>query len=260
MSEDRAMVPAPEGGLSFGQSHLRPQDFIPPRVKIVQLMSKENGNDGIVPGDLFNTLTLEGYGASLKVAPIQTVMQRIFMLRDTSRDRANALLLDANRVPLVTDRDGLACRSFNMVEGLGDPGGECEKCPLSKWIDNLPPLCSETYNIVGVTELGELVVLSFSKSGAKAAKRWFSMIRMMQASPWTRTYEVTTVKQTGAKGIFWTPEVRRLQEPTPSDVLRSALDWAKQLQGVVIDVTPLEEDAVEDAGPDQTPDLAGAQF
>jgi hypothetical protein len=45
---------------------------------------------------------------------------------------------------------GLLCRSFDLVQGVGTPGIECDKCPLQKWLPKEegggPPKCRLAYN------------------------------------------------------------------------------------------------------------------
>jgi hypothetical protein len=56
------------------------------------------------------------------------------------------------------------CRSFDLLNGEGDPGGSCQGsmeemltvpaenrgCPLRLWNDKTPPKCGMTYNFVGL--------------------------------------------------------------------------------------------------------------
>lgn len=244
--ETRAIVPAEDNRLSFGQTRLRPQDFVPPRVKVVQQMSKEaqGGKTAVaVPGDLHNTLTGETYGTELNILPILPFMQRVLLVRKERRAAIEEVLGDQ-----LPEGDGLMCRSFDMEQGRGFPGIACETCPLSKWdeVTRKPPLCTETYNVAGMTELGELVILSFQKSSAKIGKRFFSMLRMRPGAPWTSIYTVKTREERNDSGVFFVPDVTVSKERPPSELIRQALTWAEQLQGVQIDVTP--EGVDEDAG------------
>lgn len=263
---------ADDRALSFGQTTLRPQDFQPPRVKIVQQMSQEAADGLAKPGDFFNTLTGENFGTSITVAPIQTFMQRILLVREERRGPINVALASAGLEDVLST--GLACRSFDMSRGQGEPGDElwreqkgCDDCPLSQWRKggdgkNLPPLCTETYNVAGVNEMGELVILSFSKSGAKVGKKFFSAVRMASIgkAAWAVSYEFNTVATRNDQGNFFTPAFRRLSESTPTDVLGAALAWAKEIRGVQINVTPIDED--EAGAPDDTDALhtEGAAF
>jgi hypothetical protein len=244
--EDRSLVPAEDNRMSFGQTHLRPQDIVMPRIKVVQQLSKEATDSKAEAGDFYNTLTGEVLEQPLKVLPLVSAMQRVFLTREGEKRRlADTMLVEAGHQPL-SEGDGLKCRSFDMVHGRGEPGVLCElNCPLSQWRPGQePPLCTETYNVVAMTEIGELVVLSFSKSSAKVGKRFFSAIRLagVNRAPWSRIYVLNTTRVSNSKGTFHVPDFTI--DPTPPDTgqLAQALEWARQVQGVAIDVTPDEDD------------------
>jgi hypothetical protein len=253
-----AIVPAGDSRLSFGQTALRPQDFIPPRVKVVQQMSKEAADGLAAAGDLFNTLTGENLGTSIKVQPILPFMQRILIVRREKRDPIVAAL-KAVKLTLA-EGDGLLCRSNDMIQGRGSPGIACDDCPLSQWDEatRRPPLCTETYNVAAMDEIGGLVILSFQKSSAKVGKRFFSTIRMRSATahPWASIFEISTRQERNDLGTFYVPDFRVSPDKPDTAMLAGALAWAQQLQGVVINVTPEDEggyDSGGEAGSDEAP-------
>jgi hypothetical protein len=247
---DNAMVPAEDTRLVLGQTQLRPEDWVPPRVKIAQQMSKEVADEKAKPGDFYNTLTGEDYGPSLRIQPILAFMQRVFLVREgPKRDHADEVLV-ADGLMELTEGDGLKCRSFDMIQGQGEPGILCAACPLSHWTQsdkkkNVPPICTETYNVAAANELGELVILSFSRSSAKVGKRFFSTIRMMGAvKPWTRFFDLATHQERNDLGNFYVPDFKPNPERPTSDLIAQAVFWAEQLAGVRVDrmdVTPDDE-------------------
>jgi len=251
MTEDRSLVPAAPGSISFGQTDLRPGDFIPPRVKIVQLMSDENQTGLAKPGDFWNTLTSESYGSTLKFLPIQQFMNRVLLVRDERKDEVEAALSDGRKgkdaFHFAEGNSTLKCRSLDMQHGQGEPGIDCDACPLSKWRPgNLPPLCTEVYNVAALHEDGDLIIIQFQKSSAKAGKRMFSMMRFVTPGtpPWTRFYEATTHDETiKGKGTFAVPVVAKTPEVPPTELMRQAQSWFTQLSGLgPIDVTPADDD------------------
>lgn len=252
MTQDTALVPAEDNRLSFGQTQLRPEDFIPPRVKVVQQMSQEAADKKAAPGDFYNTLTGETYGPTLRIQPIVPFMQRILLVRREKRE----LIEDALGSPLPVG-DGLMCRSFDMIHGKGSPGGDCGVCPLAQWNEETrkPPLCTETYNVAGMNEIGELVIVSFQKSSAKVGKRVFSMLRMRPGQPWATILELTTRQDKNDLGTFFVPDVTVSKDKPDTAMLSQALTWAQQLRGVVIDVSPEDDGYVpgEDAEPTEAP-------
>jgi len=234
----------PDSRLTLGQTNQDASDLILPRIKVVQAMSAEasRDEDPAKVGDFYNTLTSENYGDKLRFVPILAFKQRVFLVRQERREKIEAVL----GVPL-SEGDGLKCRSLDTIAGSGEPGGECTTCPLSVWDGNIPPLCSETYNFASINELGELIILSFAKSSAKTGKRLNSMLRMRPGAPWASTYEASTRKEKNDRGTFAVPEVK-VVGPTPTELLKVAHDWASQLAGTVLDVTPeAEETEVPDS-------------
>lgn len=265
---DNAVTPyeEPDTRLSFGQTALRPEDFVPPRVKVVQQMSKEVADKKAEAGDFYNVLTGEAYGSKLRIQPILPFMQRVFLVRQERRERADELLEGAG-LDALSEGDGLKCRSYDMVTGSGEPGIECAGCPLSQWTrgpkgQQIPPLCTETYNVAAANELGELVILSFARSSAKVGKRFFSTIRMAgSAAPWTRFFDVETHQERNDLGNFFVPDFQIAKERPDSALISQAVYWADQLKGVRVDrldVTPDEEGAAP--GDDVDVDAAGNPF
>lgn len=227
--------------INLGQTALDAGDFIPPRVKVVQQMSDEAAQEKAKPGDLFNTLTGENYGKELRFVPILPFKQRVLLVRSEKRPLIDAMLASVGQEP-IGDGDGLKCRSFDTLQGVGDPGMECAVCPLSAWGDgNVPPLCTETYNVAALTELGDLVILGFQKSSAKVGKRLFSMTRLSAGAPWSKTYVVKTHAEKNDKGNFFVPDVA-VEGTTMPELMGVAASWARQLGGMVIDITPEDEE------------------
>ena len=237
--------------LSFGQRNLDAGDFVPPRIKVVQQMSAEATAeiDPAKPGDLVNTLTGENFGKTLTFVPLDLYKQRIFLVRDERRAAAEAAL----GAPLP-DGTGLMCRSVDMFKGTGFPGGLCDKCPLAQWSgegDRTPPLCSETYNIAAASEMGDMIILSFSKSSAKAGKKLFSALALSHAEMWSRVWHLFTLKMTKGNNTFFALEAKLTPETPSPELLRVISNrWLPMLRGgqVKLDVTEGFTDE-EDAAP-----------
>lgn len=247
--EQRAMVPAGDSRMDLGQTELDAGDLVLPRIKIIQQMSAEATDDPVrgKAGEFFDTLRQVNHGTSLRFIPLLPFKQRVFLVRDEKRAAINEQLVAAGLEEL-SEGTGLKCRSYDMENGQGDPGIKCAACPLSQWQDDRPPLCSETYNVAAMSELGEMIILSFSKSSAKTGKRVFSMLRMQPGLPWSQILEATTRKEKNDLGTFFVPDVKATGEATPTELLAEARKWATQLRGTAIDVTPDEEEA-EGASP-----------
>ncbi len=235
--------------MTFGQTVLDAGDLVMPRIKIVQAQSSEAADDYAKPGDIWNTLTSENYGTELRFIPLVPFKQRVLLVRPERRPQIDAALKSA-KLPPLPEGDGLACRSFDMHMGAGAPGIACDACPLSQWGEaNTPPLCSETYNVAAMTELGDLIVLSFSKSSARVGKQLFSMMRLQRTAPYAKVALMTTRSEKGAKGTYFTPNVKMTGELTPVELLQQAREWAGQLAGARLDVEPEDEPIEGDATP-----------
>jgi hypothetical protein len=238
---DNLPVPAqpPDQSLmSFGQTRLDPGDIIMPRVKILQAQSAEvaDASLGVNPGEFFNVLTSTSYGDKLRFVPILPFKQRLFLYRSERLPVVNQALVAAGLAKFDKgEQDGLKCRSYDMEQGQGNPGIACHECPLSQWIDNEPPLCTETYNVAASSEEGELIVLSFAKSSARQGKQMFSMIRMRPGAQAT-IFEAVTASEQGKKGTYYAPRIRPV-ERAPEELIREVRRWATQLQGVTLDVS-----------------------
>jgi hypothetical protein len=240
-------VPAGDSGITLGQQHLDAGDLILPRVKVVQAMSQEaqgkKDERKAEPGDFFNTLTGVNYGAELPFIPILPFKQRVLLVRQERRGQIE----DALGTEL-SEGDGLKCRSYDMQQGVGEPGIACDECPLSKWDGNKPPLCTETYNVAALDPDGDLIIISMAKSGAKTGKRLFSMLRLASGAPWKKQYKATTTVQSNELGTFYVPDVAVDASEIPApELMRQAETWNRTLGGQVLDVTPEDDEPVTTA-------------
>lgn len=78
----------------------------------------------------------------------------------------------------------VVCRSSDAVEGIGTPGGDCEKCPMAQWVDatvkgqkGTPPLCTLifSYQAYSLTH-DALCVIEFSRTAENQAKLLNTML------------------------------------------------------------------------------------
>lgn len=247
MTSENLPVPAEHGAglMSFGQTRLDAGDLILPRIKLVQAQSQEVSDGLAQAGQFFNTLTNEVLD-NVVFVPIVPFKQRIMLVRGEKRPVINQALKAANLPEISSDFEGLACRSYDMEVGNGTPGIACGDCPLSQWDEQEPPLCSETYNVAGVSEYGDLLVLSFSKSSARQGKQLFSMIRVMPGAQ-GRLFTMTSKSERGKKGTYFAPVVTP-GGPAPTELVRQVRTWASQLEGAVLNVTPEDDEAAAPVG------------
>ena len=206
-------------------------------------------------GDFFNTLTAVNYGKVLRFVPIMPFMHRLLIVGDANRSRINESL-EPTGAEVGAAVAGLVCRSIDMRTGTGTPGGVCDRCPLSKWTDEMRPLCTEAYNVAASTERGELIILSFGSSSARVGKQLFSMIRMRPGAMET-IFEATSYADHRDLGGRFVPRVRPGNRAPRTLIDRIRL-LATQLHGVPLDVSAAvaAEGALRDANVWKATDLA----
>lgn len=128
----------------------------------------------------------------------------------------------------------LTCQSLDAQTGVGDPGGNCQTCPMNQWRTNpantsgknLPPLCSLFYSFYGVVlELDEVAVVRFGKTGIPAAKFMNTLAHTRRKLGGFGTFGVKleAVKQSNANYSWWTAK------PTLAMVSPEALAQARML-------------------------------
>lgn len=84
----------------------------------------------------------------------------------------------------ISERE-VKCQSADSHIGIGDPGGSCAECPLSKWTanekdpkKNRPPACNvRQHYILWLPEQQVLVELVLQKTGLNAAKAINNVIK-----------------------------------------------------------------------------------
>lgn len=174
----------PGQGQAAGLENMDRQDVTLPRLGLCQSMSPQRIKSdpkfiaGLEEGNFFNTITQENYGNKVRIIPLLFYKTR---LRFRSFD----------------DGGGLLCQSPDSLIGIGDPGGNCLRCPFQMFKDNAPPECTLLFNYAslvvgkdGTVNPGSLVVDSFKSSGLSTARDWNSLIRLRQVDMFAGIYEI----------------------------------------------------------------------
>ncbi len=157
-NQETGIVPVEEGQASVQLANFSnsvdfgSEDIVIPRIKLAQQMTAE-----VVEGSAkFGQWILTGYDAADEL----TVVPLLFARNRSLRDDAGAVL----------------CRSTDGAFGVGDPGGECAKCPMTQWKENasganFPPPCVFSYNyICYVVEYGAMGMMEFKRTSMNAGK------------------------------------------------------------------------------------------
>lgn len=189
-------------------------DLIMPKLKICQAMSKVS-RSGIPQGNYYHSTLNEDLGNTVRIIPV-----------DMRKSRS-----------LFKTGIGIVCRSFDLLQGEGDPGILCEGtpeeratlpaksrgCPLRMWGDKVPetgrsspPPCSINYNFPvlildkddpenGPTKRG---IITFRGTGTQIAKAINSMITEQDLYWNEAVLELGTEEKANWKGTFFVPTVK----------------------------------------------------
>lgn len=192
-----------QAGPVDGFENMGPEDVTQPRLMLAQSMTPQTKRkdhkyiDGLQEGMFFNSVTGEIYGEKVKVTPIMFF-------------KANLLFRD------MKAGGGLLCRANDARRGVGDPGGECAKCPKLQWLNNSePPECTLYHNYAalvipksGHLTLESLVIVSMKSSNLKLAKDWNSLMRLrqdenkQQLPMWRGVYELESQPRSNDTGSW----------------------------------------------------------
>jgi hypothetical protein len=236
-------VPAPLGLAEFDREMKEQGRVVLPLLKIIQSMSDDFIKEKVPVGVFRNTLSGEVIGESLEVIPIGVKHYR----------------------RRFVDRNVL-CYSNNALDGVGDPGGSCLACPLSKWevedshgtrwliekgIANYrtkvgekltPPPCQEQW-VFPCLELKSAWrvpgAVIFSKSSYGEGLNFGYMLRN---APFDTVYKISTEQQTGKLGTWYSPKVSLLRKATPEES-NMILKLRENLEHTVFEVAGVDDSA-----------------
>lgn len=176
------------------------RDVALPRVKLAQPISKVVVDDVVRSGHWYYSVDNTDLGPMLRFVPLKAFKHRTFFLDN-----------------------GLACRSTDMVHGIGDPGIECAKCSLKDWPEQRGsggPQCRENYNFPSVIlpnegddeEFFRMGLITLTSTSTAAARTLLGMAfqRGAQRDPlaWAEhIYTLTAIKRQNARGIFYVASI-----------------------------------------------------
>ena len=167
---------------------LSAEDITIPRLRLAQGLTKEVQDGVAKPGEWL----LSG------AVPRQEIMANVIAIAKFRR--------------LNKEDDGtVLCRSEDGNTGIGDPGGVCEDCPMSKWTNstnggrNAPPPCSFGYRYLLDIEGYGQAVYEMKKTALSAAKALNGMV--VRAGYGNTRIVLRSQKGTGARGTFYIPSI-----------------------------------------------------
>lgn len=166
---------------------LTADDIVIPRLRLAQGLTQEVQDGNARPGDFLLS------GATPRTEVTCTVLA-IAKFRRLTEDGSGDIL----------------CRSEDGLVGVGDPGGNCDDCPLSKWVNatdgsrkNTPPKCQFGYKyLLEVDGYGQCV-FEMKRTAIPAAKALNAMV-VRNGYGNTRVM-IKAQKGTGTRGTYYTP-------------------------------------------------------
>jgi hypothetical protein len=189
--QDESMIKAPDylqridSAPALGFENMDRTDMTLPRLGLCQSGSPQRKRsdpkfiDGLSEGDYFNTITHTVYGPKLNVVPLMFWKARI-LFRDMEQG------------------GGLLCQAPDNLHGVGEPGGECAKCPLSQFKNGAPPECLQFYNYAvlipqdGKLRADSLAAFSLKSTGLSVAKDWNALMRLRNTDMFAGLYELSS--------------------------------------------------------------------
>ena len=227
------------GALAGKEQTYGMEAYIIPRLALLQKGSSLLDQNVGIPGDFVNSMMLSNYGKEVVFVPLIRRKSRLYFRQG----------------------EGLACRSFNAIEGQGNPGGLCAKCPLSKWPNKgdldengkqlTAPPCNESWDFISIIpddiETDLPIVVSFRASSAQEGKKLNTMIDLVKdqetgqyLNPWFFEYKVNSVQKSSKNFTFYIAQVRRIkrtENPMEYEV------WYNRISGknIQTDISDLEQ-------------------
>lgn len=185
-----AYIPSGSVGLEEADN----QDFTIPRLSICQSNSPQRKRtnakyiEGLIEGQLFNTLTGEIYDQEIDCVPLYMIKTRI-------------------KFTPMEEGGGIECQSFNAIDG-GRLCETCAACPHSQFQEEEAPACYLIYSypslIVRDGRLtSELIAMSFKSASTKVARNFNTLVRMRNAPMYAAMVHVTPLPDVGAGQEFF---------------------------------------------------------
>lgn len=197
-----AYLQRPKGQRPAGFDNMDRSDWTLPRLGLCQSNSpqRQEGDakhiEGLKDGQFFNSITQTVYGKSVKIVPLLFFKSRI-RFRD------------------MDEGGGILCRADDGKKGIGDPGGDCEKCSMAQFSqgenkNTVPPECDHFYNyaVLVIPEEGSLgpdslAVMSLKSTGLKTAREFNALLRLRNTDFFAGVYDITSAVQKNQAKQSW---------------------------------------------------------
>lgn len=165
---------------------LTADDITIPRLRLAQGLTKEVQDGEAKPGEFLLT-------GAMPRAEVKAVVLAIAKFRRYTNAEDGSVL----------------CRSEDGNTGVGDPGGECDSCPLSKWVNsptggkNTPPVCQFGYRYLLDVEGYGQCVFEMKRTAIPAAKALNAMV--VRYGYGSTRIVIRAQKGSGTRGTYYQP-------------------------------------------------------
>lgn len=222
---------------------LEQEDVTIPRIVILQGLSPEVTEGRGKPGEFF----IKGLERNLGKGPLEIVI----LMRNKSRIRWQDLTLGG----------GILCRSIDSKIGVGDPGGDCNICPLSEWTGVGKPSCDLYQNLIVTLRQDEdwfPMAISGNRTKLKALKNLNSLLMIEQTKGrplFSKSYMLESVDKTSSKGMrYFSYRVSPANDNKmiPVEQQQLAMNLFSGLRGKKIEIVQEQEKEEVASGPAST--------
>lgn len=218
-----------------GMEEMDRSDFVLPRISIAQQLSpainkkKPQFIQGLVGGQMYNTVTREIYGEELFFVPVLFAKSRIYFE-------------DINK------GGGILCQSLNGINGGHLCPSSCDACPKSQFLNNEAPECNKFMNYPGFVldkknQILGMAAISMKSTSIGVAKQWNSLIRLANVPTYGKVYRVSVVEDSRDSNDFWQWKIDPVGF-TPKELIdacRGLYDSLKA-QGVKVDMSDVADE------------------
>lgn len=199
------------------------KDFRLPRLKLLQGLSKEcKREDNALPqGTWYLEGNREAIGKEVVIIPLFQFMHRAMMVIG----------------------QGPVCRSYDMVQGQGDPGIRCieDNCQFKEWPKERGkggPPCNEYYNYPSLVLIPDddpqLGLITLGRTSTDAAKMLNSLWANSLGNEWyTAMYRLGRESQSNTKGTFFVATVTR-EGKTKGELLERAEQMVQTIDATAV--------------------------
>lgn len=215
-----------------GFDDFRQEDLVIPRLQLLQALSNPVTEGKASVGQFQDSLTNEILPDSFEL---------VFLFY-----KHGAVYFETGKGMICKSNDG-----FINFKGI-----ECKNCPHNVYYktfseDGQPPKCAATLELMAITrdslkgkEQRPLVV-TFKKSSIAIGKKIISMARFSGKDIFAYAYNVSSVKEKSAKGVFANYDIKRGDLLTSEEFL-AAENWYNVLLGNNVKIAADEGDLLED--------------